>query len=221
MGPHRYKRKSKSAVPRGGVNDARVVPLLKSIDESLANQQTSSEPLVKDVIIPPIKRNKVYTFEQSTTTTITSSTTLEVDGGFQLNLAALGLSSSFTNIFDAYRIIGATFKFVPITTVTGQILFTAIDYDDINTTTITNLLQYETLKMSPSGSYFERSFVPRVAPALYSGTFTSFGQNSYQWIDCASTNVQHYGLKYGFPIAPNSVSYQIVVVYKIQFRNTR
>jgi hypothetical protein len=36
-----------------------------------------------------------------------------------------------------------------------------------------------------------------VSTALYAGSFTSFGNVSSPWIDMASPNVEHYGVKIG------------------------
>jgi len=75
------------------------------------------------------------------------------------------------------------------------------------------------LQVVPVGTFFQRTLQPRVANALYSGAFTSFGQVKNQWVDMASQTVQHYGLKYGIFAATTAAtiySTVIEVVYQVK-----
>jgi len=187
------------------------------------NQQTSSEPIVRDIQIPRLIANRVYTFALQTNASpgVVSSTTIEVYASFSFSLNNILNASAFTTIFDAYRIEYVNMKFYPTSSQVGVPVYTVIDYDDTTTTTIASMQNYDTLKVAPPGAYFERSFTPRVALAAYSGTFTSYAQKSHQWLDCASPAVAHYGLKYGTPVSATPTTWSIAYVLYIQFRNIR
>jgi len=211
-------------------NGGATVSLLKSMDEKLGNQLTSIEPAVRDVVLPRIKREKIYSFVGSTSLTLNSSTTVETDVSYQFNLQALGNATSFEAVFDQYRIIGIKASFFPETAPASSTtginnvppIYTVIDYDDNNTTIITNLLQYDTLKVAPYNAVFERSLTPRMALAAYSGAFTSYASGSSRmWIDCNSPTVSYYGLKVGIPVTSFVFSWTVITEYTIQFRNTR
>jgi hypothetical protein len=199
---------------------------LTATNTLLRNQLTSEEPTTPDIPYPTIKRNKVYTLQQSFVgPSITGSTTLETDGSLALSLSSLPDASSLAALFDTYRFVAIKMAFMPTGGPdTGSLsapIYTAIDYDDTNTTAISALVQYDTLKVAPPFVYFERSFKPRVANALYSGAFTSFGQQTNQWIDTVSSSVQQYGIKWGVPTSGNQPSWSTTIHCVVQFKNTR
>lgn len=197
-----------------------------AVQRLLTSQLTSAMPDTPDIPYPAVKRNKVYTLQQSFVgPMISGSSTGETDGNLTLNLSSLPDASSLAAIFDTYRFVAVKMTFQPTSanssTAIGTQIYTAIDYDDNNATAISQLVQYDTLKVAPLGVYFERTFKPRVANALYSGAFTSFGQQQNQWIDTVSNTVQQYGIKWGIPIAVNSPSWTTTVHCIVQFKNTR
>jgi len=224
-----YKNKNNRRGPRDRRNNVVAVArqsamALKSIDEKMTNTENSGVPLVRDVVLPRLKKNKVYTFMDTITSTLTGSGTGEVDGSITWTLSALGNNSSYTGLFDAYRIIGVRVQFLPLdTSSTGNYISTVIDYDDNSSTTSGALLQYDTLKMSPSNQFFERSVIPRAAMGVYSGAFTSFGQTPVnQWIDIASPLVAYYGIKYAIPTTSGTPpAWTCVQTVYVQFKNVR
>jgi len=223
-----YRRRSNKSTTQKAIGiELKQAQLLRSIDERLLQQQTSAEPNVRDVVLPRLKRDKVYTFCQTVVGfPLASSTTVEVDNSFYFTLGALANATPFETLFDTYRIIGVVVKFFPKNSnVSGTVyappLYMAIDYDDNSSTTLSTLQGYETLKIAPSGSYFERSLVPRISLAAYSGAFTSYAQATMQWLDCASPNILHFGLKYAFPVGTAVSYYDVSYTVTIQFRNTR
>jgi len=225
-----YKNnKNKRSVPRDRRQNAVAVArqsamALKSIDEKMTNTENSGVPLVRDVTLPRLKKNKVYTFMDTVTSTLTGSGTVEVDGSITWTLSALGNNSAYTGLFDAYRIIGVRAQFMPLdTSSTGNYISTVLDYDDSSSTNSGALLQYDTLKMSPANQFFERSLVPRAATAVYSGAFTSFGQtNVNQWVDIASPSVVYYGIKFAIPTTSGTPpAWTCVQTVYTQFKNTR
>lgn len=108
--------------------------------------------------------------------------------------------ADWAGAFDLYRLRGIAIEFAPNITVgtTTNILprlYTVIDYDDSASVTRAQALQYDTCVVSPPGTGVVRTLTPRLAVAAYSGTFTSYANMKAQWIDVASPDVQHYGVK--------------------------
>jgi hypothetical protein len=193
--------------------------------EVLQNQQTSGIPDTPDVPRLRLKRNKIYTFEDTQDLGIVAtSATLEVDTSYSFNLNSAGNASAFTSLFDTWRIAQITIKFVPqFFSGATQIppVLTVIDYDDTTTTPISALINYDTLKISPGNAYFERTFAPKLALSNYTGAFGGFSQAS-TWVDCNSSTTLWYGLKLG--ISSPGVAFQLYHVYAdviFQFKNTR
>lgn len=185
-------------------------------------------PRVPDVTPIKLKSDKVYTFTRvyNWTSVITAVQTIESDYQLSFTLDSLPGYTDFTALFDQYRIIQATVQFQPINgyTLLPNVIHTVIDYDDDSTTPITDLLQYQTL-ISRNGA-FTRTLNPRLAGAVYSGTFTSFANLSNKtWLDSASPSVAYYGLKIGVPplaVAGSPVDiYAPLISLVVQFRNPR
>jgi len=196
------------------------------MDERLQNQQTSIEPVVKDVFLTRPSRRMIYTIEGTQSYSYSTSSSIETDVDFNFTLGSLGNAASLENIFDQYRIVGVKASFFPQTpngsTSPLTQIYTAIDYDDISATSISSLLQYDTLKVAPSNVLFQRNLKPRFAVAAYSGSFSSYANmNPNTWIDCASPNVQYYGLKTGVPANAGTASWNVLFTYIIQFRKVR
>lgn len=159
-----------------------------------------------DVMPMPIKRglNNVYTFTQTvilTSITTTASSGVEVDVGYQMTFNMLDGASSLVAVFDQYKIPQYTITFLPrfnLESSGGATLgtfYTALDYDDANSTTALNLRQKETCMVTPAWKPHVRTINPHIAIGAYSGAFTSFANMAPQWIDVASVNVQHYAIK--------------------------
>lgn len=156
-------------------------------------------------------------------------------GALSFKLSDLPNYTEFTNLYDEYRIKAVKLHFVPTSnsnvaqdtsgTTGGQTsvpaLYTWIDTDD-NTapTQLTQGQQFQTFKAHGMLDRMRvRSLVPEVSTALYSGSFTSYGQVKNQWIDNNSPSVVHYGLKYA--IMNGTASYgalDIVATYYLEFR---
>jgi len=165
-------------------------------------------------------------FELTQVNSFASSAAVEVDGVIPIALNNLNGYTSITSLFDAYRIVGARSQFTPTSNTYGATatapIFTVIDYDDNNITAISLLEQYDTLKIAPATSYFERSYKPRPALALSgAGVFTSFGQAPMVWVDSGSPGVAYYGLKYGIPLNAGAVSWTVLTTLFIEAKSQR
>jgi len=212
------------------IDDRSCYPLLKQLVYLNQQQVTRQDPIKPDATFTRQGvRDKTYSFWQTVAgPTISYSPTIETDGAIVFTLVALGNFSAFVALFDAYRIVQVKVSFQPVGTVSVGAtvmvppLYTVIDYDDANSTIVSALQEYDTLQVVPNGQFFERVLYPRIAVAAYSGTFTSYAQMKDQWLDCNSTAVQHYGLKYGLPTASESFTgWYTTISYLIQFKQTR
>jgi len=155
-------------------------------------------------------------------TTLTSSNTTSTGTGFYCALSALAGYTDWAACFDAYKILQIRMYFQPTgTAIASAPIQSAIDYDDYSAPTAGVLEQYDSFQTVPFGQYFERTFNPRIAVAAYSGAFTSFANQRAGWLDIASPNVQHYGLKIYIPVV-NTVSSMVVTAQvHCQFRYQR
>jgi Circovirus capsid protein len=162
--------------------------------------------------------------------------------GYQFQLGQLTNGTSFTNIYDQYQITKVTVTLIPcytnvsVATGAGNLIsgsapppFSVIDYDDATPlTTQDAYAQFDTLKHGRLGIAHSRSFVPRIASAVYAGVgSTGYTTKSLQWIG-TSSSVEHYGLKLCIPGvsnfftgAPTTVQYKVLVHMRVKFRNTK
>lgn len=165
------------------------------------------------------------------TTTITASATVSVKPTFNFTLAGAQVGSGF---FDQYRIEAIRFTIAPQnnavglvtnSTTTLQPLYCVIDYDDSTALSSAGAaVVYSNCIVLNPGESCERVFQPRMAMAAYSGAFTSYAVMDPQWIDAASSSVQHYGIKCW--VDPCTIgqtllqSWDVTVEYFIRFRKS-
>ena len=131
--------------------------------------------------------------------------------------------TDFTALFDQYR-----FDYVEawietsVPRVSGAVgdMASAVDVDDASVPT-----SYLQVADRPgaidcawaAGRYHK--WKPHVAVAMYSGAFTSFGNEPAGWIDCGSPAVQHYGLKVGLaPFSGGATAFKLHVRAMVTFR---
>jgi len=132
------------------------------------------------------------------------SNTNPITAGFSFALNQISNYTSYTSIFDQYCIyaVNATITMRYNGTLNFNMgeLVSAIDYDNASGVGFANLQNYgsaQTLSVRPDLSV-QRFIKPCVAPALFSGsTFTDYGI-ARAWVDSASPDTQHYGLKFTF-----------------------
>lgn len=136
------------------------------------------------------------------------------DGAFTIYFQAADLPqvSSFSALFDEYKVNKVVYKFVPevqqvtwSTTLTDtatpfqlQYLNTVIDYDDATALTSMNqAMEYESFRSTPQGKITKRIFVPSISNEVYrtGGGTIGYGRKSKQWVDMAYTDIPHYGVK--------------------------
>jgi hypothetical protein len=99
---------------------------------------------------------------------------------------------------------------------------TVIDYDDATAlSTQAQALDYSSALTCEGYLSQRRVFVPHIAVAAYSGTFTSFANEEAPWIDSSSNSVQHYGLKTAWTASTSVCTYDLLIRGWFQFRNVR
>lgn len=164
-----------------------------------------------------------------------SSTTVDTLSTYAFKLTDLPEYASYTTIFDQYRIDRIVLTFIPCTdlaipgSTTGGTLqrappiYTAVDYDDNGTpASVATVLNYANVRLHAPGRMFKVSFKPHVAVGLYNGTnFTNYGNNANQWIDAASSDVLHFGLKTAMPSNALITVWQVIATYYVSFKNVR
>lgn len=173
--------------------------------------------------------NKVYNFIQTVDSAVlTSSVTVPTFGAFLFTIGDLPQISSFSSVFDQYRIAMVTLSFKPnsnsnISSIADfGLLHTVVDYDDANVlSSIAAATDYTNVIVTDGYKVQTRTFVPHIAVAAYSGTFTSYQNETAPWIDMASTAVQHYGVKTAWGVTSAVCKYQTVTKYWIQCRSVR
>lgn len=130
-------------------------------------------------------------------------------GGSTIYQPLLPNASEFTNLFDLYRITRVNCTMVysandAITSTPSQmlpVLHIANDYNSVGSFTLTDILQYDTVKHWQLGKEREVkwSFVPhtRMDAKTNSGLGTSLASMNkpYQWFDTEASSIQHYGTR--------------------------
>jgi len=149
---------------------------------------------------------------------------------YAFTLADCSEYSSFTNLYDQYRIVKIQCLFMPLTllqtagtgSVTSSPLVVIADYDDNSTlTSMVQLYNYQNVQFCKCQDKLEFAIKPRLALAAYSGSFTSYANASPQWIDSNSTAVQHYGIKVGIDQSTQVPSWVFYARYFLEFRAVR
>lgn len=175
-------------------------------------------------------RSRVHNFKRTVylNGAISGSTLLDTFGRSGFSLANVTNYTEFTNLFDMYKINGIKIRFMPRANSaeagTNQGLvkfFSVVDYDDVSLpTAITDLLQYENVKITNTSRDHMRYFKPKVASAVYQNAVgTGYAPRS-GWIDCSSPTVEHYGIKWALQQLPaGNQSMDIAITYYMAFKH--
>lgn len=214
----RKANKSKGKSSKNGPQS--MVTLLKQIQ---LNTATNVAQVVPDTVIFPIlKPHRAFSVILSYQTFSVNSTTVPTYFTISPVLSAMSGYTDYTSAFDKYRILEVQCDFIPnivgVATTSSATTSTVIDYDDNSNLTTGAAMEYDSCYNVNSSQTFKRTFIPKISMAAYSGAFTSFMEpKAGQWVDCASPNVIHYGLK--GVIAPSTPAFatNIFVRAHIQF----
>lgn len=184
---------------------------------------SDSKPVHKSFDLVGRRPYPSLTDPSSSITTTLAYTTSFVNGtvspgylGISFQLSSFPGYSSYTGLFDMYWMRQLEVWISPnaVTANPCSDIVSVIDVDDANTPTSYNLeiANQGALVLSGQAGHYHK-WLPHMAVAVYSGTFTSYGNVKSAWIDSASPGVQHYGLKIAAG-NPNTVS----LTYNIEVR---
>lgn len=173
--------------------------------------------------------SKIYAFKRTfESAQIVCGTGVGVTGAFSLALSDVPGVSDFTNLFDQYRICGVKINMVPIfdaalsSAINKFAMFSVIDYNDYNTITMNQALEYQNVKRSSSVSGHRRYFKPRLAITQTDNSSNTFVA-SYKppWISTEDTNIAHGYMKYVTDTNSGSASFtwNVYITLYLQFRN--
>lgn len=145
-------------------------------------------------------------------------------GSVQFTAAILDNFSALASVFDEYFIEKIEFVTLPqpteIVTLgqTAGIYVTAVDVDDaVAPTSFAQVASYGS-SITTSGTVCHyHEWEPNFEVAVYSGAFTSFAPGR-GWIDCASPNVVHYGIKAASTASTASFTISYIVKLWVRFR---
>lgn len=143
-------------------------------------------------------------------------------------------ATEFSNLYDQYKITGIKYSIMPrgnsadvgTSATQGNMgrIFSVLDYDDSNAPSGFNeMTQYQNLKVTPNTVTHTRFLKPRFNMDVLSGS-VGLTANAPRtgWIDCASTDVKHRGVKIGIQ-APTTATYtyDLMITYYLAFKNVR
>lgn len=193
------------------------------INQSISKSyfQNGGRPgILKSIGIPAI--TTMLNFD---TTFITTSTTVPTYGALFFRLSYFDNYAQYTSLFDQYMFheVEVWIENTKTSAVVTQSKYvTCLDHDDANTPSSYNQVadRVSSLQTDNLCAHYHR-FVPHMAIAAYSGTFVSFTNEPPTWIDSASPDVQHYGLKGASVATPDSVmTYNLFCRARLSFRAT-
>lgn len=227
--PRRGKRKGKQS--KGTSNNAILERIAANTNNNVAMPNVD---LSKEMMIFPRADKfdgEVYNAFDSyeNLAALSSSATVPTFVGSAITAGGLSNFPDMSAAFDQYRIRAVQYNFYPRTVSVNNnssivgLVHSVIDFDDASApTSIAQCLAYSNCYVCSGLTAFTRTFTPRLALAAYGGAFTQFANaDPHQWIDCASSNVQYYGLKTGWTVCDGVYHYDTVIRVWIQYRNSR
>lgn len=156
---------------------------------------------------------------------------MTVNGAAAFTLSSIHDYSSWAAVYDLYRITQVKFFVIPNSNLTSTgtnpcvtYLTVAVDFDDASVpSTPAEVMNYQNHIIVGSSGSGSLTWKPRVALAAYSGAFTSYASKEDQWIDCTSSTVEHYGIKYSIKQATTTsiTNWIAFAELTVQFKNQR
>lgn len=174
------------------------------------------------------------------TMTQNSNATVVVSTSFQL--ADIAQNSTFSALFDQYRLEEVHLRIRPRSTFISLAgiaspnqesprIYCVVDRDDASTlSNISSALEYDNVVEVFGGQALDVILEPSATGALYStGAFSGYeirhGGKKAPWIDLANPNVPHYGVKLAItPLQATSTYawlWDVEAWYKLSFRSVR
>jgi len=185
--------------------------------------------------IPRTPDTRRYTFYKCVDKgTLTSTSGAEGLYSFNGTLSSLSEVSSFTSVFDQYRITRMVLHILPAVqlstlasaAVPYSYLYVVTDYDDsTNLASASLALNYQNLKIIAPGYGHTRSIMPHING--YTAEDPNVAQPAQSipapWLDCAQTAIAHYGFKCAVlqSTSTNISVWRVWIHYQVDFRMVR
>jgi hypothetical protein len=185
---------------------------------------------------------RIDTFTSSTgisSSTIYQTGATEVLGQIAFELADLSQVSTFSSMFDQYRIDRVHLRITPknnsvfLASIAAPnqslpTVFVVVDFDDATApSSVDELRQYSSCQEVGIGAAIDIVLQPSITPAVWSGgAFSGYGvTDSSMWLDIANTGIPHFGVKFGVPGLQASATYSwqwdVGAWYSVSFRSIR
>lgn len=214
-----YRGKSKKGVQRGYKDSHNFK--LQALETKLYNTGSGSVSVGSTGIVTV----------GSPVSSSTSGTTFNFGGAFQFVLKNTYQISQLQTLFDRYRINGIKVKVIPqsnVSDVTNSGTLPTIrlcyDYDDLSNPTPGDIWSRRGIERrldKPFNVYIK----PKMLNQVYGGPSLPVGNSPVPagWLDMASTNVPHFGLKYAIKdwtlnSNPNTLAVRFEVTYYCSFK---
>lgn len=146
--------------------------------------------------------------------------------------------TTFSELFDQYRIDMVEFRMIPTSTVIDQhdatgantvnpMVWVVADFDDSTVLSgIAAAQEYANVQVFEGGQGISLDILPSITPSVFaSGAFSGYKVSAADWIDMANVQVPHYGVK-GVVQAlsvgsTQAISWTVSAKYHLSFRNIR
>lgn len=200
---------------------------------------TGSGPIPRNIRVKQGDAHVVQISRMVQIQTYTDSANTDDLQALSFQLSDLPGYTQFTTLYDQYRFRAVKAEFIPLnmpvtywngTTVvvpTNPILYTCIDLDDAAIPGTNQVVEeHESVKchgaLTPATTAkYVRWISPAAAPEMYqTGGFGGYASKQYQWLDTASSSIQHYGLKWWVYAPTNTPAYKynVTLTYYLEFK---
>jgi len=158
---------------------------------------------------------------------VSTSTTVNQFFAFYTIFSYFDQYASWQAVFDQYRINLLEYTFIPLSsngysTANAGVTVVVVDHDDATVlSTINGAMDYPMQQTVRSTDPFRVTFKPHVAEAAYTGAFTGYANTVSPWLDIASANVQHYGVKTASVPTTAVLTYDLFVRANLSFKSVR
>lgn len=175
-----------------------------------------------------ILRNVVKWFDQGTVTSTSGASGLYA---FSFQLADIPDASSFSSIFDQYKIDQVDVTILPLTlpsapgaTYGFALLWCAVDYDDsVAPGSVSSVTNYSNSICVGPGKSANFTFKPKISGDVDQAGTPEASYVTNAWLNCTKSSVPHYGFKIGVTqsTTTNLTAWRVLTRYHIGFRSCR
>lgn len=173
----------------------------------------------------PVQYFKRFTYNAAT---LINNTLNDTPFSAVFRLSDVPNSTEFQNLYDQYKITAIKWKLMVRSSdyasgITAPKILSVIDKDDsLAPTNMSEILQYQNLKVSQFGTSHTRYLKPSVGYQLGDlTTLVNMRAVGKGWIDMANPNVPHYGIKGIITPSSTALAFDLLCTYYLAFKNVR